>query len=82
MLDQLTAAAGFAPVEDGAAGTAGADEQESVREFLDQQRSGWGAKFAAVFEEISKGRDEVRSSNGVSSWRGKRNGSIWSAAVR
>ena len=25
---------------------------ESIREFLDRQRSGWSSKFAAVFEAI------------------------------
>ena len=35
-----------------AAVDAGEDREDSVREFLDQQRLGWGAKFAAVFEEI------------------------------
>ncbi len=47
MLDQLTTAAGFTPLEkiDRAEAAAEDDEQESVREFLDQQRSGWGARF-------------------------------------
>ena len=55
MLDQLSTAAGFDPLEktDVAAVTAaGEEERDSVREFLDQQRSGWGAKFAFAFEEI------------------------------
>ena len=54
MLDRLTTTAGWAPAPD-ATGAAGAEEGErdsdSVREFLDAQRSGWGAKFAAVFED-------------------------------
>ena len=57
MLDQLQAATGFAPLEEqslgrGGGGPGGGEEQDSVREFLDQQRSGWGARFAAVFESI------------------------------
>merc|ERR1719238_730255 len=28
------------------------EEQDSVREFLDLQRSGWGARFGAVFEDV------------------------------
>ena len=60
MLDKLIAAAGLddhgSPLEVGgvvATGTSsgGSSVLESIREFLDQQRSGWGAKFAAVFEE-------------------------------
>ena len=55
MLDQLVSAAGFAPTASGDAAAAAADEEDrgdSVREFLDQQRTGWGAKFGAVFEAI------------------------------
>ena len=51
MLDQLTSKAGFVPLKE-TQGTAENDREDSVREFLDQQRSGWGAKYAAVFEEI------------------------------
>ena len=51
LLDQLTSKAGFAPME--ATPIVAEEEQgDTVREFLDQQRSGWGARFAAVFEEI------------------------------
>ena len=56
MLEKLTSAAGFTPIEEVATtGPAAGGEEEladSIREFLDQQRMGWGAKFAAVFEEI------------------------------
>ena len=55
MLDQLVSAAGFAPTASGDAAAAVAGEEDrgdSVREFLDQQRTGWGAKFGAVFEAI------------------------------
>ena len=52
MLDQLSNAAGFRPLE--AAPKPGGEEDghDSAREFLDQQRQGWGAKFGAVFEGI------------------------------
>ena len=55
LLDQLTTAAGFAPVSTSteASGAGGVEEQvDSVREFLDSVRSGWGARFGAVFESI------------------------------
>merc|ERR1719487_1812966 len=32
--------------------SSGEEEQDSVRELLDQQRSGWGARFGAVFEDV------------------------------
>ena len=51
MLDKLTAAAGFM-AEQGQPVALEDEREDSVREFLDQQRLGWGAKFAAVFEEI------------------------------
>ena len=51
LLDQLTSKAGFAPMEMETTSTA-EEEQDSVREFLDQQRSGWGARFGAVFEDV------------------------------
>lgn len=50
LLDQLTSKAGFTPME--VTTITAEEEQDSVREFLDQQRSGWGARFAAVFEGI------------------------------
>ena len=41
MLDQLTTAAGFAPLPSSASAAGGeGDQLESIREFLDQQRSG------------------------------------------
>ena len=53
MLDQLTTAAGFAALDKTNDAAANAEEErDSVREFLDQQRSGLGAKFAFAFEEI------------------------------
>ena len=50
-MTRLAAAAGLALPELGAESGKG-EVVESVREFLDQQRSGWGAKFGLVFEEI------------------------------
>lgn len=52
MLDKLTAAAGFKPVAEALPPALEDEREDSVREFLDKQRLGWGAKFAAVFEEI------------------------------
>ena len=57
MLDQLATAAGYAPqlpstTAGGAAGERDPQAEESIREFLDAQRLGWGAKFGAVFECI------------------------------
>ena len=56
MLDRLTTTAGWAPALD-TTGVAGGEEErdsDSVREFLDAQRSGWGAKFAAAFAKSSQ----------------------------
>ena len=37
---------------------------DSVREFLDQQRSGWGARFGAVFEIVGlEAADDLRICN-------------------
>ena len=68
LLDQLTTAAGFAPLPSSAEGQGAGevDEQvDSVREFLDTVRSGWGARFGAVFESIGiETKSDLRMATG------------------